>query len=211
MSMRSAADLGLAGCDACGLVAVSSGTAQTEYCPRCSAGISRRKPHSSTRCWALLTGAYILYLPANLLPIIVTRSLYGTTEHTIMGGIASLWKSGSWEIAAIVFTASMVVPIFKLIALTMLLISVRARISWRPRKRTRLYRLLRLVGHWSMLDIYVVAIVAKLLQFRLAASAQVGPAALYFGAVVILTMLAANEFDPRLIWDSLRRENPGHE
>jgi paraquat-inducible protein A len=182
------------------------------HCPRCDARLHLRIPNSVTRCWAFLIAAYILYLPANLLPILETSSLSGTRKDTIMSGIMTLWDSGSWGIAIIVFITSITVPLFKLIALTLLLISVRGRSSvWRPEQRTRLYRLIRMVGRWSMLDIYVAAIYTKLVQFSFLATSNVGPAALPFAAVVVLTMIAAMMFDPRLIWDSSRQERDKHE
>jgi paraquat-inducible protein A len=169
-------------------------------------------PNSVARCWAFLIAGYILYIPANLLPMIETSTLSGTKNDTIMSGIMSLWNSGSWGIAIIIFVASITVPLFKLIALTLLLISVRGRYSiWRPEQRTRLYRLLRMVGRWSMLDIYVAAIFTKLVQFSFLATSEVGPAALPFAAVVVLTMIAAMLFDPRLIWDIPQQERDKHE
>jgi paraquat-inducible protein A len=135
-----------------------------------------------------------------------TSTLMGTTDNTILGGILSLWDSGSWGIAAIVFFASILVPFLKLTSLTLLLISVRGSSWWSPEQRIRLYRLIRVVGRWSMLDIFVVAILTKLVQFKFLATVEAGPAAFYFAAVVVFTMLAARQFDPRLIWDSSRLE-----
>ncbi len=199
-------DFGLITCHDCGMVSRQPRAEAAAYCPRCEARIHLRIPNSAARCWALLIAGYILYLPANLLPIMVTSSLSGTRDDTIMSGILSLWDSGSWGIAVIVFIASIMVPLFKLIALTLLLISVRGCSCWGAEQRIRLYRLVRLVGRWSMLDIFVAAILTKLVQFRFLASVDVGPAALPFGAVVVLTMIAATQFDPRLIWDSSREE-----
>jgi len=154
----------------------------------------------------LLIAGYILYLPANLLPIMYTGTLSGIRRDTIMSGIVYLWESGSWGIAVIVFIASIMVPILKLGALTFLLISVRGRSPWPRRERTMLYRLLKLVGRWSMLDIFVAAILTRLVHFRFLATVDVGPAALPFGAVVVITMIAVMQFDPRLIWDSKQQE-----
>jgi paraquat-inducible protein A len=211
METMTAAKFGLIPCHSCGMVSRPAGAGEAAHCPRCAARLHLRKPDSVARCWAFLIAAYILYLPANLLPILETTTLSGAKQNTIMSGIISVWNSGSWGIAAIVFIASMVVPLFKLIALSMLQISVRCRSAWRPDRRTRIYRLVRLVGHWSMLDIYVVAVVAKVVQFRFLATMEVGPAAFYFGAVVVLTMFAASEFDPRLIWDSSSEGRSRHE
>jgi len=121
--------------------------------------------------------------------------------------VVHLWKSGSWTVAAIVFIASIVVPLFKLIALTLLLVSVQRRSTWWPMQRTRLYRMVALVGRWSMLDIYVVTILAALVQISSLATVRAGSGAMAFGSVVVLTMFAAMVFDPRLIWDPLRKES----
>ncbi len=206
-----AMEAGLLLCRDCGMVSRPARAAGTAHCPRCAARLHLRKPDSVARCWAFLIAAYIMYLPANLLPIMETSSLSGTTSDTIMSGIISLWDSGSWAIALIVFCASITVPLLKLIALTLLLISVRGRSRWGPEQRTLLYRLIRLVGRWSMLDIYVMAIVTKLVQFSFLAKVRAGPAAFYFGAVVVLTLIAAIQFDPRLIWDSSQQEENEHE
>jgi len=213
MSGRSptAMEFGLILCHACGVVSKPARGAASAYCPRCDARLHLRIPNSVVRCWAFLIAGYILYLPANLLPILETSSLSGTRQDTIMSGIVSLWNSGSWGIAVIVFIASITVPLFKLSALTLLLISLRGRSAWPPEQRIRLYRLIRLVGRWSMLDIYVAAILTTLVQFRFLAAVEVGPAALPFGAVVVLTMIAAMQFDPRLIWDSSQQERYEHE
>ncbi len=208
MSGRSltAMELGLITCDACGIVARSGSAPGAERCPRCRASLHSRIPNSTARCWAFVTAGYILYLPANLLPIMDTTTLSGTRKDTILSGVVYLWDSGSWGIAVIVFIASIMVPLFKLIALSMLLVSVRFDSGWRAEQRARLFRVIRLVGRWSMLDIFVVALLTKLVQFRFLATIEVGPAALPFGAVVVLTMIAAMQFDPRLIWDSWRDE-----
>ncbi len=206
-----ATEFGLIPCHACGMVSRPARTAGPEYCPRCHARLHHRKPDSVARCWVFLIAAYILYVPANILPILETSSLTGTRQDTIMSGIVSLWDSGSWGVASIVFIASITVPLFKMIALSLLLNSVRGRSSWGAMQRARLYRLIRLVGRWSMLDIYVVAILTTLVQFRFLATVKVGPAAFPFGAVVVLTMFAATEFDPRLIWESSKQERDEHE
>jgi len=196
-----AAQAGLLSCHVCGLVSRPGTGADDARCPRCHSRLHRRKPDSIARTWALLIAAYILYVPANLLPIMETRSLFGSQQDTILSGVVFLWVSGSWPLAAIVFVASIVVPLAKMIALTLLTASVQRRSAWRTQERTRLYRLVELVGRWSMLDIYVITIMVALVQIQSLASIQAGPAAAAFGAVVVLTMLAAMSFDPRLIWD----------
>jgi paraquat-inducible protein A len=200
MTGGSAASLGLAGCHDCGLVSRMSGHACA--CPRCGAALHLRKPDSLGRAWALVIASYILYVPANVLPIMETTSLFGAQRDTILSGVVFLWRSGSWDLALIVFVASVVVPLSKLFALTYLLLSVRLRSTSQPLQRTKLYRMVELVGKWSMLDIYVVALLATVVKFQSLANISAAPGAVAFGAVVILTMLAAQSFDPRLIWDA---------
>jgi paraquat-inducible protein A len=166
-----------------------------------------RKPASITRCWALLVASYILYIPANLMPIMDTGSLISYRSDTIISGIIHLWKTGFWGIAIIVFIASITIPLLKLIALTVLLVSVQRRSTRQPESRARLYRLLELVGRWSMLDVYVVTLLAALVQIQSLAIVKAGPGAVAFGAVVVLTMFASLNFDPRLIWDPLGKES----
>jgi paraquat-inducible protein A len=198
MKADSAAARGLALCRTCGLLSPLA-----PRCPRCHARLSLRRPDAVNRCWALLIAAYLLYLPANLLPVMQTRSLFGVQDDTLLSGIAYLWTSGSWLLAAVVCIASVIVPLLKLFALTLLLISVQRRTASRARERTRLYRLVEFVGRWSMLDVYVVTLFAALVQLQSFASVIVGPGILSFAAVVVLSMLAAESFDPRLIWDAL--------
>ncbi|MGE5650857.1 paraquat-inducible protein A [Noviherbaspirillum sp. UKPF54] len=192
---------GLVTCQACGLLCRCRGTPDTLCCPRCRARLHARKPNSVSRTWAFVIAAYILYIPANTLPILETRSLFDVHSNTIMSGVILFWNSGSWFVAALIFFASIVVPLTKLIALTLLLVSVQRRMDWQPRQRTRLYRLVDAIGRWSMLDIYVAALSVALVQVESFASMRAGLGAAAFGAVVVLTMLAAHSFDPRLIWD----------
>jgi paraquat-inducible protein A len=202
-TMRSAASLGLLSCHACGLLCRAPGYPGELRCPRCHADVHLRKPGSLSRTWALLIAAYILYIPANLFPILYTSSVFESQGNTIMSGVVLFWNSGSYFIAALIFIASIVVPLTKLFALTLLLISVQRRSSKRPHQRTRLYRLVEFIGRWSMLDVYVVALSVALVQIEALASMRAGIGAAAFGAVVVLTMLASKTFDPRLIWDSV--------
>jgi paraquat-inducible protein A len=203
-----ASRLGLVACHACTLVCQHvAGAEFASRCPRCGTSLHRRKPDSVARTWALVVAAAILYIPANLLPIMETSSLFDSQEDTILSGVIFLWKSGSWMVASIVFTASIVVPMFKLIALALLLISVQRRTAWRPEQRTKLYRLVDFVGRWSMLDIYVVTVLVGLVQLQTLAFIRAGPASVAFGGVVVLTMFAALTFDPRLIWDSASNQD----
>src|SRR5512137_2697287 len=201
-----AAARGLLSCHVCGLLSRGGQHGGTLHCPRCSAPLHFRKPHSITRSWAYLIAAYILYIPANVLPIMQTSSVFGAQADTIMSGIIYLWHSGSWDLALVVFIASIMVPLLKLIAMTVLLVSVQRRSTWLPVQRTKLYRMVEMMGRWSMLDIYVVTILAALVQIGSLATIKAGPAAMAFGAVVVLTMFAAMQFDPRLIWDPLQEE-----
>ena len=203
---ESAAGQGLCSCHVCNLVSRRERVSGPAHCPRCGASLHFRKPGSVSRCWALLIAAYVLYIPANLLTIMETGSLLSYRKDTIVSGVVELWRTGSWVIAIIVFIASVTIPLLKLISLTLLLVSVQRRSSWHPRQRTHLYRMLELVGRWSMLDIYVVTLLAALVQLGSMATVKAGPAALAFGAVVVLTMLASMQFDPRLIWDPLKKE-----
>ena len=198
-----AAAHGLFSCRACSQVSRAVQNAQIVSCPRCGARLRFRKPHSISRTWAFLIAAYILYLPANMLPIMESNSLFNSQQDTILSGVLFLWDSGSGPTALLVFFASVLVPLFKLIALTILVISVQRRSIWRPQARTKLYRVVEFFGRWSMLDIYVVAILVALVQIQSLAVVHAGGGAIAFGAVVILTMFAAFNFDPRLIWDPL--------
>ena len=196
-----AARLGYLTCHACGLLHRASGHAHGLFCTRCGAALHTRKRDSVARAWALLIAAYVLIVPANVLPVMVSGSLFGSESDTIMSGVAFLWSDGSWLLAAILFIASIAVPFAKLLAMTCLLVSVQRRSTLAPEQRTRLYRVLEFVGRWSMIDIYVAAILTALVQFGGLMSIQAGPGAIAFGSVVVLTMFAAESFDPRLIWD----------
>jgi paraquat-inducible protein A len=154
------------------------------------------------RSWALLISAYILFIPANVLPIMSTGSLFGSQRDTIMSGVMYLIASGSWPLALIVFIASILVPACKLLFLTYLLIATQRRAATGQLQRARLYRALEFVGRWSMLDIYVVTILSVLVQLNGLANIYPMPGTLAFAAVVVLTMLATQSFDPRLIWDA---------
>lgn len=172
------------------------------HCPRCGAALHFRKPASVSRSWALLIAAVILYVPANVLPMMKTSSLFGSQSDTILSGVVYFWTSGSWYLALIIFFASIMVPLLKMLALALLLVSVQLRTRWQPVQRARLYRLVEFVGRWSMLDIYVVAVIVALVQLKALATIQPGAGAAAFGAVVVLTMFSAMAFDPRLIWDT---------
>jgi paraquat-inducible protein A len=174
-------------------------------CPRCGAPLYFRKPFSVNRTWALILAALILYIPANFLPITRITSYGNTQSDTIISGVIYFIQAEMWLIAIVIFSASVVIPIMKLVILGFLLISIRYRPEWNPKERTRLYRLIEGIGRWSMVDIFVVTILVALVQVGNVASIEAGPGAVFFAAVVILTMLASMSFDPRLIWD--KKEN----
>ncbi|MDR3428895.1 MULTISPECIES: paraquat-inducible protein A [Silvimonas] len=196
----SAAAQGLLNCHSCGLLSKNVPNA-SDRCPRCGTHLHMRKPNSLTRTWALLIAAFILYIPANLLPVMHTASIIYEEDDTIMSGVIYLWTSGSWPLAILVFCASVTVPLAKLIALTILAITAQRKSTWRQQERTKLYRMVEFVGRWSMLDIFVVALMVGLVHFQSLATISAGPGALAFASVVVITMFAAMSFDPRLIWD----------
>ena len=199
---ESAAGHGLACCMTCSQLArVPAGIARVA-CPRCGKPISYRKPGSIQKTWAFLITAYILFIPANLLPIMQTGSLFGSQKDTILTGIFYLIHSGSWILGLIVFIASILVPLAKLLSLTYLLTNIRKDKTSKQVIKTRLYRVLELIGPWSMLDIYVVTVLSVLVQLKGIANIYPMPGAIAFGAVVVMTMLATHSFDPRLIWDA---------
>ena len=204
---RTAASQGLLSCSACGLLCRPARHRSDGNCPRCAAPLHSRIPYSLARTWAFLLAACLLYVPANLLPIMETRSLFGVQRDTILSGVVFLWTSGSWALALIVFVASILVPMFKLLALIVLTLSAQRRSAWYPQHRAWLYRVIEAIGRWSMLDSYVVALMVSLVQITTLARIEAGGGAAAFGAVVVLTILAAKSFDPRLIWDYMEGTN----
>ncbi|MBC2711814.1 MAG: paraquat-inducible protein A [Desulfosarcina sp.] len=206
---HTAARSGLFNCHSCGLLVRRTSMAGRVHvrCPRCGARLHFRKPNSITRTWALVIAAFIFYIPANLLPVTVTTYLGSTQSDTIMSGVIFFMQTGSWGIALIIFVASIVVPIAKLTALSGLLLSVQRRSSWRPEERTRLYRITEVVGRWSMLDVFVVTVLVALVRLGYLSTIVAGRGIVFFAAVVVLTMIAAMTFDPRLIWDALEKND----
>ncbi len=193
-----ARSLNLVLCHTCGHICQHS----DPRCPRCDSPVHPRKPNSIARTWALLIAALILYIPANLLPVMRTNMFGRASENTIMSGVIEFWKSGSWDIAALIFFASVVVPCMKFLILGMLLVTCQRKSRWAMRERSQMYRFIELIGYWSMLDVLVVALVAALVQFRSLSSIDPLLGIVFFGVVVVLTMLAAMSFEPRLIWDA---------
>ncbi|TCV91464.1 paraquat-inducible protein A [Luteibacter rhizovicinus] len=194
-------ELGIVGCHVCRQVSQASDDPHAR-CPRCGAGLHRRKRDSLARTWALLIAALLLYLPANIFPIMRTQSLFTRDDNTILSGVVELWRAGSPDLAIIVFTASIVVPVLKFLVMGYLLISVQRSSEWGARQRAKLFRLVEVVGYWSMLDVFVVALLSALVHFKVLSRVEPLPGVIFFGLVVVLTMLSAMSFDPRLIWDN---------
>jgi len=205
-----ARDCGLVACPDCGMVSARVKTIDDQYCTRCGMTLHSRKPDSFARVWALLIAAMLLYIPANLLPVMHTATLLGAEDDTIMSGVVFFWTSGSYGLAVIVFVASILVPMLKLVILSLLNFTAQRRSTWRPEQRTRLYRLVEAIGRWSMLDIFVITLTVALVRFQSLAVITAGPGAVAFGSVVVLTMLASLQFDSRLIWDPIDDSGSPH-
>ncbi len=199
------------GCPSCGLAcrlqqATPPLTASPflPRCPRCAAPLpalqAQADPLSNQRSWAWLLASVLAYLPANLLPIMSTTSALETRSHTLLGGIAELWTSDAWVLASVVFIASVAVPLLKIGALGLLIWTGQHAPQWRRHERATLYRLIDAVGHWSMLDVYVVVLLTAMMRFGGLASVEPQPGLLAFAAMVVLTLLAAHSVDPRRIW-----------
>lgn len=199
---KRAHELDLVACSLCGMVCDGRYECETQrlHCPRCGSALSVRKRHSHARSAAYLIAALVLYIPANVYPVMYTKMLGNEADSTIIGGIMEFWKSGSWDIALLIFLASVAVPCTKFIALGYLLwnrnTSENALVS-----KTRLLKFVEGIGYWSMLDVLVVAIVAALIQFQALGEAEPRLGIVFFGSVVVLTMLSALSFDGRLTWD----------
>ena len=201
MAYLKAADLLLAQCHFCHTVVKVDGSGEL-FCPVCESRVSLRIRQSINRSWAWLITATILYIPANILPVATIAKLADNHPDTIISGVMRLLNEGMWPLAAIVFIASIFVPLLKLAVLFWLLISVHERSNWRPEDRALFYRVTEFVGRWSMVDIFVIAILTALVQFGELAYVEVGPGSIAFALLVIATMFAAHTFDPRLIWDA---------
>lgn len=187
---------GLQGCSIC----TSVGPSTAKHCEKCGSKLHANWSQSIQHTWAWLITSVVLYLPANFLPITYTRFLGRESESTIMGGVVTLWEHGSQPIAAVIFIASIVVPIGKMIVLAWLCLSVQFRSPFALAQKTKLYRVTEFVGRWSMIDVFVVGTLVALIQLGNIMTILPGAAALAFAAMVVTTMLAALAFDPRLLW-----------
>jgi paraquat-inducible protein A len=204
-----ASELNLCLCHSCGMACDM--THEPHECERCGAPLHRRKTNSLARTWAYMFTALAFYVPANLLPVMNTKMVGNGADSTIMSGVLEFWEAGAWDIALIIFIASIAVPGIKFVALTLLLVTVQRDSDWARKERSKLYRFVEVIGYWSMLDVIVVALVASLVKFQALADIEPRPGILFFGLVVVFTMLSAMSFDPRLIWDNERSHTPQNE
>lgn len=200
MNPPRAQQLGLIGCPVCSLVFEQPQPGSA--CSRCGVALHPRIPASIERCWALLIAAMICYIPANMLPVMHAAAPGSPgTSSTILGGIVDFWHAGSYGIALLIFTASVGVPCAKFLSLGLLLVCSQLHSDWARAERTQLYHLVERIGYWSMLDVLVVAVVTGLVKFGALGDIEPRIGILFFGLVVILTMLCGMNFDPKLTWD----------
>jgi paraquat-inducible protein A len=200
----SAIQRGLQRCEGCGLVSRPEAGEEEGLCPRCGTRVELRKPNSIQRSWAYLIGAAVCYVPANLLPVLTTKTAAGSESDTILQGAVLLWSPTGWPLSVIVVVASIMIPSAKILGLAYLLVSVRRGSVQNDRQCTRLYRTIELIGRWSMVDVFVGTFTAALVQLQPLMAVEPAPGMFFFAAVVVLTMLAVESFDPRLIWDARR-------
>ena len=203
--------LGLVSCESCGLLSRPVDINEPGQCPRCGAELALRKHNAIQRTWAFIIAALICFIPANLLPVMVSTTLVGSEDDTIISGVVLLYKTGSWHLALIVLIASIVIPLAKIMALAYLLVTVQRRSIKEQHERLKLYRLVEFVGRWSMLDVFVITFTVALIQLQPLMSIKPGAGVLFFAAVVVLTMIGAENFDPRLIWDSSNEQGGQHD
>lgn len=193
-----ARDAGLIGCHQCGQV-----HAQTDVrCRRCAAVLHSRKPDSLQKVWAWLIAGIITFIPANVYPMLITNTLVENSQSTIIGGVVDLVHYGAYGIATIVFVASIVIPVWKFAAIAYLAISIQRKSTLKTHQRHRLFEAVEFIGRWSMIDVFVVAILSALVQLDAVASINPGIAAANFALSVVFTMLSAQSFDARMIWDT---------
>ncbi|MBJ6610026.1 MAG: paraquat-inducible protein A [Candidatus Thiothrix moscowensis] len=210
---KTAREAGLLQCRTCGCL--SHPPKRTDrytvlQCPRCGARLRWQEPSNSIEVtWALLIASMILYIPANVMPIMSFYKLSSGQPDTIISGVFRLLHSGQWPLALIVFVASVVVPLLKLLTLGFLLVTIQLKSRWRQRDRLMLYKVIEHVGRWSMVDMFVIAILVGLVQFGNLARVEANAGSLSFAAVVVLTMFAARTLDAHLIWDLSRQEERG--
>ena len=206
MAALSAMRHGLHSCPICRLVSEPPTGELEGRCPRCDEVLAFRKPRSLERTWAFLIAAAICYIPANVLPVLTTYTATGQESDTILQGVVLLWSPTGWPLSLIVLFASVMIPSAKILAMGYLLIGVHRGSSNKPEQRMKLFRLVEIIGRWSMVDVFVDTFTAALIQLQPLMSVDPGPGLVFFAAVVVLTMLAVESFDPRLIWDAAAAE-----
>lgn len=195
--VTTARSAGLVACRRCARV----WPGDTGTCGRCGAWLISRDGHSLFKVWFWWLLGIAAYIPANLYPILETRRFFFTTEATIIGGALELWEHGAFAIAGLILLASVAIPVAKLLVIAFLALTVGRRGTLAPERRHRLFHFVEFIGRWSMVDVFIVAIMSSLIQFSVLASIKPGPASLAFALSVIFTMISAQSFDPRLIWD----------
>ena len=203
MKRSMAAANGLASCHLCQKLA----DVTVHKCPRCGSAMHVRKSNSVTRTLALLCTASLLYIPANIYPIMITDQMSHSLDSTILGGVVLLIQMDSWPIALVIFIASVMVPLGKIFMMFYLCWTARKGSSVTPRQRTVAYRITEFIGKWSMLDVFVVTILVALVHFGQLLVIRPGIAAVSFALLVMVTMVAAESFDPRLFWDAEEEKN----
>jgi paraquat-inducible protein A len=201
---------GLQSCEACALLSRPAPGEDEGSCPRCGEELSFRKPASLQRTWAFLIAAAVCYVPANLLPVLTTTTAAGAESDTILQGVVLLWSPTGWPLSLIVLIASIMIPSAKILALAYLLVTVQRGSIENNAQRIRLYRTVEFVGRWSMVDVFVDTFTAALVQLQPLMAVAPAPGLFFFAAVVVLTMLAAESFDPRLIWDPTSSREARH-
>jgi paraquat-inducible protein A len=198
---------GLQSCPACGLLSRPASASHEGRCPRCDEELAFRKPDSLQRTLAYVIAAALCYIPANLLPVMTTVTASGRDSDTIMQGVVLLWSPTGWPLSLIVLFASIMIPSAKIAALGYLIFTVKRGSIKNNAQRIRLYRTVEIIGRWSMVDVFVDTFTVSLIQLQPLMSVEPGPGLVFFAAVVVLTMLAVESFDPRLIWDASSSQN----
>lgn len=193
-------------CPGCDKLHPAAHAAPGTACSRCGAAVHARKPASVQRTWALMLGAAILYIPSNLYPVMKISQLGKTESDTIISGVIAMFQAGWYPVGLAILFASILVPCFKIVSLTVLLLALQRRSRWNPVTRTKLYRIVEGIGRWSMLDMFTTSLLVALVQLGNVMTIEPGVGATCFAGVVVLTMLAAMSFDPRLVWDTLEEE-----
>ena len=201
---------GLQNCEACGLLSRPAPGKAEGRCPRCDEELVFRKPDSLQRTLAYLIAAAVCYIPDNLLPVMTTVTATGRESDTIMQGGVLLWSPTGWPLSLIVLFASIMIPSAKILALAYLIVTVRRGSIENNGQRMRLYRLVEIIGRWSMVDVFVDTFTVSLIQLQPLMSVEPAPGLFFFAAVVVLTMLAVESFDPRLIWDPASSKEVQH-